>query len=127
MALPDISLLSIHDPGPAQDRYLLKYREYVRSIPYGQGIEPESKMLEMLDFIVLRLTQCCAARDYEVRSSFLCVTVSSTLTRVLKGGVPPMGLHADLLANVEISHTKGGGTLLWRDSALLTTSAGDPH
>ncbi|KAK7064490.1 membrane protein [Favolaschia claudopus] len=68
-ALPNISLLSIHDPGPPyppdnSDRYLRKYREYVRSIPYS--IESEEKLLEMLDFIVLRLTQCAAARDYEV-------------------------------------------------------------
>ncbi|KAJ7275353.1 hypothetical protein B0H12DRAFT_1086888 [Mycena haematopus] len=71
MALPAISLLSIHDPDPPpvdsvpdpSDPALLKYREYVRSIPYG--IEPESKLVEMLDFIVLRLTQCCVARDYE--------------------------------------------------------------
>ncbi|KAJ7169566.1 hypothetical protein C8R46DRAFT_1162360 [Mycena filopes] len=40
------------------------YRVYVRSIPYS--VEPESKMLEMLNFIVLRITQCCVARDYEV-------------------------------------------------------------
>ncbi|KAJ7462702.1 hypothetical protein B0H11DRAFT_2310714 [Mycena galericulata] len=68
MALPDISLLTIHDPGPSSDaptdRSLLKYREYVRSIPYG--VEPESKMLEMLEFIVQRLMQCAQARDYEV-------------------------------------------------------------
>ncbi|KAF7339921.1 Membrane protein [Mycena venus] len=68
MALPDITLLSIHDPGPPSegppDRYLRKYREYLRSIPYT--VENEEKMLKMLDFIVLRLTQCCVARDYEV-------------------------------------------------------------
>ncbi|KAJ7783436.1 hypothetical protein DFH07DRAFT_995453, partial [Mycena maculata] len=46
------------------DRSLAKYREYVRSIPYG--VEPESKMLEMLEFIVLRITQCVLAKDYEV-------------------------------------------------------------
>ncbi|KAJ7130046.1 hypothetical protein C8R43DRAFT_1025561 [Mycena crocata] len=65
---PDISLLTIHDPGPdsecSADRQLHKYSEYVRSIPYAT--EPESKMLEMLDFIVLRIEQCCIARDYEV-------------------------------------------------------------
>ncbi|KAF8213398.1 hypothetical protein K438DRAFT_1902498 [Mycena galopus ATCC 62051] len=69
MALPAISLLSIHDPDPPPsesppDQELRKYREYVRSIPYG--IEPEKQLVEMLDFIVLRLTQCCVARDYEV-------------------------------------------------------------
>ncbi|KAJ7666434.1 hypothetical protein B0H17DRAFT_1162542 [Mycena rosella] len=66
--LPDLSILTLHDPGPNSegvvDRYLLKYREYVRSLPYS--VEPESKMVEMLEFIVLRITQCCIARDYEV-------------------------------------------------------------
>ncbi|KAJ7785985.1 hypothetical protein B0H16DRAFT_1488812 [Mycena metata] len=67
MALPDISMLAIDDPGPSADeRALRKYREYVRSIPYSASVEPESKMLEMLDFIVLRIQQCCVARDYEV-------------------------------------------------------------
>ncbi|KAJ6627245.1 hypothetical protein B0H10DRAFT_1941394 [Mycena sp. CBHHK59/15] len=62
------STVIIHDPGPpsqsVSDRELLKYREYVRSLPYS--IEPESKLVEMIDFIVLRITQCCVARDYEV-------------------------------------------------------------
>ncbi|KAJ7042558.1 hypothetical protein C8F04DRAFT_1076309 [Mycena alexandri] len=67
MALPDISMLAIDDSGPSVDeRSLRKYREYVRSIPYSDSVEPESKMLEMLDFIVLRIQQCCVARDYEV-------------------------------------------------------------
>ncbi|KAJ6574791.1 hypothetical protein B0H19DRAFT_1254444 [Mycena capillaripes] len=88
MALPDISLLNIHDPGPPsdEDRYLLKYREYVRSIPYASGIEPESKMVEMLDFIVLRLTQCCAARDYEV--GFLQWDSMLTYWNMLKYPIP---------------------------------------
>ncbi|KAJ7225820.1 hypothetical protein GGX14DRAFT_422501 [Mycena pura] len=67
MALPNIALLTIHDPGPTvegADRYVAKYREYVRSLPYE--VEPEAKIVQMLDFIVLRITQCCAARDYEV-------------------------------------------------------------
>ncbi|KAJ7102239.1 hypothetical protein B0H15DRAFT_813790 [Mycena belliarum] len=66
--MPDISALTIDDPGPrphdAPDRFLRKYREYVRNLPYG--VEPEARMLEMLDFIVLRITQCGIARDYEV-------------------------------------------------------------
>jgi proteasome activator subunit 4 len=69
MDLPELSRLSIEDgpvlsaPDPP-DRYLLKYKEYVRSLPYE--IEPESKMVEMLDFIVMRIQQCCLARDYDV-------------------------------------------------------------
>ncbi|KAF7319927.1 Membrane protein [Mycena kentingensis (nom. inval.)] len=68
-ALPDISLLSLDDPGPRKDeairlRYLEKYKLYIRQLPYT--VEPETKLQEMLDFIVLRLTQACAARDYEV-------------------------------------------------------------
>ncbi|KAJ7456675.1 hypothetical protein FB451DRAFT_613190 [Mycena latifolia] len=59
---PDISTLTIHDPGPNSE--VAKYREYVRTLPYS--IEPESRMVEMLEFTVLRITQCCIARDYEV-------------------------------------------------------------
>lgn len=47
----------------ATDRYMLKLKEYARSLPYA--IEPYAKMLEMLDFIMLRLTQCVEAKDYE--------------------------------------------------------------
>lgn len=106
MALPDISVLTIHDidPGPnsegAPDRSLEKYREYVLSIPYG--VEPESKMVEMLDFIVLRLTQCTIARDYEVCNIFtnfvlVATFLSGALTplhsRVVKSPSRPIPLH----------------------------------
>ncbi|KAF7306649.1 Membrane protein [Mycena indigotica] len=68
MALPDISLLSLSDdpggPSNTQQRYADKYLQYLRSLPYT--VEPESKILELLDFIVLRLTQAVSARDYEV-------------------------------------------------------------
>ncbi|RXW16590.1 hypothetical protein EST38_g9267 [Candolleomyces aberdarensis] len=43
------------------DRYMEKLRVYAKSLPYS--IEPYSKMLETLDFIILRLTQAVHARD----------------------------------------------------------------
>ncbi|KAJ7630634.1 hypothetical protein FB45DRAFT_1027837 [Roridomyces roridus] len=71
MPLPNLSLLSIHDdPGGPSKRApdpnwpLRKYKEYIKSIPYAA--EPESKLIEMLEFIVLRLEQCVTSRDYEV-------------------------------------------------------------
>nr|GAT49743.1 membrane protein [Mycena chlorophos] len=71
MALPDISALSLEDPGgpstsdaAVSQRYLAKYKQYLASLPYT--VEPDSKLLAMLDFIVLRLMQCVAAKDYEV-------------------------------------------------------------
>lgn len=45
------------------DRYMLKLRDYAKSIPYS--IEPNSKMQEMLDFIIYRVTQCVEAKDYD--------------------------------------------------------------
>jgi len=47
----------------ATDRYMLKLKEYARSLPYT--IEPYARTLEMLNFILLRLTQCIEAKDYE--------------------------------------------------------------
>ncbi|KAJ3973169.1 hypothetical protein EV361DRAFT_980091 [Lentinula raphanica] len=81
MALPDISSLRLHDPGPPptfshlypnnasdeaqdDDRYIQKLQCYAKSLPYS--IEPYSKMMSMLDFIILRLVQCVEAKDYEV-------------------------------------------------------------
>jgi proteasome activator subunit 4 len=70
MAFLDISSLAIHDQrhgpvvsGDADDCYLRKLDSYANSLPYQ--IEPNSKMQEMLDFIVLRLTQCVEAKDYD--------------------------------------------------------------
>jgi len=48
----------------AEDRWTQKFIEYGNSLPYG--IEPYPRMMEMLDFIVLRITQCLEARDYDV-------------------------------------------------------------
>ncbi|KAL4069445.1 hypothetical protein J3A83DRAFT_4095440 [Scleroderma citrinum] len=47
----------------ATDKSMLRLKEYARSLPYA--IEPYAKMLEMLNFILLRLTQCIEAKDYE--------------------------------------------------------------
>lgn len=75
MILPNLSALHIDDPGPkkqchipddiahSNDRYMLKLKNYCSSIPYS--VEPNSKMQEMLDFIILRLTQCVEAKDYD--------------------------------------------------------------
>ncbi|EFI28576.1 membrane protein [Coprinopsis cinerea okayama7 len=46
------------------DRYMQKLKDYAQSLPYS--IEPYSRMLEMLDFIILRIVQCVEAKDYEV-------------------------------------------------------------
>ncbi|ESK98482.1 membrane protein [Moniliophthora roreri MCA 2997] len=76
---PDISTLSLYDPGPlsdvqtngngihseeTDDRYMQKLKNYAKSVPYS--IEPHSKMMKMLHFIMLRIAQCIDAKDYEV-------------------------------------------------------------
>ncbi|KAI0359128.1 hypothetical protein OH77DRAFT_1473765 [Trametes cingulata] len=76
MDIPDVSTLSIRDRGPphpspaipedilnATDRYMVKLRNYAQSIPYS--IEPNSKMQQMLDFILLRIVQSVEAKDYD--------------------------------------------------------------
>ena len=81
MTLPDLSRLRINGepPPPARvlpsipddiancdpsDGYMLKLKNYARSLPYS--IESHSKMMELLDFICLRITQCVEARDFDV-------------------------------------------------------------
>ncbi|OCH96655.1 hypothetical protein OBBRIDRAFT_787227 [Obba rivulosa] len=77
MDVPNISYLTLHDPGPdspperhipddilhATDHYMVKLRNYARLLPYS--IESNSQMQGLLDFIVLRITQAVEARDYE--------------------------------------------------------------
>ncbi|TFK76829.1 hypothetical protein BDN72DRAFT_890635 [Pluteus cervinus] len=75
-ALPDISSISLTDSHPngiltngdeehdSDEPYILKWHAYAKSLPYP--IESPKKMLEMLDFILLRLTQCLEARNYDV-------------------------------------------------------------
>lgn len=79
MALPDVASLKIHDPGPNgvtprtvnginaneeyDGRYIAKLKNYCNSLPYS--VEPNEEMQDMLDFIILRLTQCLEAKDYD--------------------------------------------------------------
>ncbi|KAI0094570.1 armadillo-type protein [Irpex rosettiformis] len=75
MDVPDIATLQLHDPGPphkpeipedimgSDDRYMVKLRNYCKSLPYS--VESNSRMQEMLEFIILRLVQCIEARDYD--------------------------------------------------------------
>lgn len=72
MNLPDVSRLSIDPGGPpdiptdiaeATDKYLLKLKTYAQALPYA--IESDSRMQRMLDFILLRITQCVEAKDYD--------------------------------------------------------------
>ncbi|THH19718.1 hypothetical protein EW146_g1513 [Bondarzewia mesenterica] len=77
MTLPDVSALTLHEPGPngvlpeelddefahTTDRYLLKLRTYAKALPYS--IETNSRMQQMLDFICTRIVQCVEAKDYD--------------------------------------------------------------
>ena len=80
--LPDISALRLNSgvlhrttnaagqpiPEDLEDthgiRYMQKLKDYAKSLPYS--IEPYSKMIEILDFILLRLTQSIEAKDYDI-------------------------------------------------------------
>lgn len=79
MDLPDISRLHLNGTSTLQtprthipddinktsgNHDMEKLKEYARSLPYS--IEPYSKMLKMLDFILLRITQCVEAKDYDI-------------------------------------------------------------
>jgi proteasome activator subunit 4 len=79
MSFPDISALNIvashtgahlndppceHDVQEEEDRYMVKLQNYAKSLPYSIG--SCSKMMELLDFILLRITQCVEAKDYEI-------------------------------------------------------------
>ena len=46
------------------DYYMEKLKNYAISLPYS--IEPYSEMLELLDFILMRITQSVEAKDYDV-------------------------------------------------------------
>ncbi|EMD41658.1 hypothetical protein CERSUDRAFT_110231 [Gelatoporia subvermispora B] len=71
MHVPNLSGLTIHDPGPdipddirnASDHYMVKLRNYARLLPYS--IELNSQMQQMLDGIILRITQTVEAKDFE--------------------------------------------------------------
>lgn len=80
MDVPDVSKLTIYDPGPGDgpvssiphvpedieqstDRHIIKLKNYAKSIPYS--IEPYSKIQDILDCILLRIAQCAEAKDYD--------------------------------------------------------------
>lgn len=76
MVLPDINSLRLSE-GPSRtlpipedindthaDYYMDKLKNYAKSLPYS--IEPYSKMIEMLDFILTRLLQTVEAKDFDV-------------------------------------------------------------
>jgi proteasome activator subunit 4 len=82
MKIPDLSSLHIDDRPQAalnqppaipdditnsDDRYVQKLKSYAKGLPYS--IEPYSAMMELLDFICIRLTQCVEAKDFEVGMS----------------------------------------------------------
>ncbi|KAK0473258.1 hypothetical protein IW261DRAFT_1553160 [Armillaria novae-zelandiae] len=56
--LQDAALMAVPDYD------LHKLRCYAQSLPYA--IESTSNMMELLDFIILRIVQCVEARDYDV-------------------------------------------------------------
>jgi len=90
MSVPDISVLSLDGHAPVvsgagtpgtthtnaatptahgvdrdfTEKELKKLKDRANALPYS--IEPHSQMIELLDFIVLRLTQCVEAKDYDV-------------------------------------------------------------
>jgi proteasome activator subunit 4 len=74
MITPDLSTLTLRDEQTTRpalpddianstDQYILRLKKYALSVPYP--VESYAKMLEMLDFILLRLTQCIEAKDYD--------------------------------------------------------------
>ncbi|KAI0050704.1 hypothetical protein FA95DRAFT_1581074 [Auriscalpium vulgare] len=67
MTVPDLSSLTLHDPGPsAQDNdaaALLKLKSYAQALPYST--EPNSQMQQLLETICLRIVQSIEAKDYE--------------------------------------------------------------
>ena len=75
MKLPDINNLTIGDTDPcalaaipddidqASDRHLQRLKTYAKNLPYS--IEPNSKMQELLDFILQRIVQSVEAKDYD--------------------------------------------------------------
>ncbi|TRM60121.1 hypothetical protein BD626DRAFT_571905 [Schizophyllum amplum] len=60
----DSQSLPATPPEQGEERYIRKLKIYAKNLPYS--IEPESKMMEILDFILLRITQCVEAKDYDV-------------------------------------------------------------
>jgi proteasome activator subunit 4 len=68
MDLQNLANLTIDDDhnGPlaeGADRYIKKLKAYATSLPYS--IESNSKMQEMLDFILLRICQSVEGKDFD--------------------------------------------------------------
>lgn len=73
MTLPDISNLTLDERAPPPllpddigdegDPDMVKLKNYAKSLPYA--IESNSRMQELLDFILLRISQCVEAKDYD--------------------------------------------------------------
>ncbi|KAK7694364.1 hypothetical protein QCA50_001550 [Cerrena zonata] len=86
MDLPDVSILQLDDPGPpshsrgilndvhepyipediaqaTDDRDMVKLKHYARLLPYS--IESNKKVQQLFEFILLRITQCVEAKDYD--------------------------------------------------------------
>ncbi|KAF4606976.1 hypothetical protein EYR38_001031 [Pleurotus pulmonarius] len=68
---PTLNGTNGHDPPPTngvngddEDPYMRKLKLYAQSLPYD--IEPYSTALEMFDIMLLRLTECVEAKDYDV-------------------------------------------------------------
>lgn len=85
MTLPDLSILQLDDPGPPTsggstngfqeplipddiahatgDRAMEKLKHYAKLLPYS--IESNKKVQQLLELILLRITQCVEAKDYD--------------------------------------------------------------
>ncbi|KAF7437108.1 hypothetical protein PC9H_003942 [Pleurotus ostreatus] len=68
---PTLNGANGHDPPPPngvngneEDPYMRKLKLYAQSLPYD--IEPYSTALEIFDIMLLRLTECVEAKDYDV-------------------------------------------------------------
>lgn len=86
MDLPDVSILQLDDPRPpghsrgilndvrdpfipediahaTDDRDMVKLKHYARLLPYS--IESNQKVQQLFELILLRMTQCIEAKDYD--------------------------------------------------------------
>ncbi|KAF8807238.1 hypothetical protein BYT27DRAFT_7232792 [Phlegmacium glaucopus] len=119
--LPDISSLHVNDVPDMRstnasgehlpedidktggNRYMEKLKNYAKALPYS--IEPYSKMTEMFDFILHRLTQSVEARDYGV--GFMQWDSMITYWCILKYPIPKDRLVALAKLYFQISITPG--------------------
>lgn len=72
MSLPEVASLHINgvpfnptnDEQDNDERYFEKLKNYAESLPYE--IESHDKVMQLFDFILLRITQCIEAKDFDV-------------------------------------------------------------